>query len=92
MKNNRQSLQVWTRSLTVRAHTYFPQCVISLFVEFERLTRRRKKGFLISLKICSPMRVYGMFVVRIAKTVIRKVTRLILWQKSYEVSTAEVKK
>jgi hypothetical protein len=77
MKNNRQSLQVWTRSLTIRAHSYFLQCVISLSAEFERLTCRRKNAVLISLRICSPTRVYGMFVVRITKTVIRKVTRLI---------------
>ena len=81
MKNNRQSLQVWTRSLTVRAHSYFLQCVISIFVESEWLTCRPKRGFLISLSICSPMRVYGMFVMRITKTVIRIVTRMILWQK-----------
>jgi hypothetical protein len=55
-ENNRQSLQVWTRSLTVLAHSYFLHCVISLFVECEQLTCR-KKGFLISLRICSPMRV-----------------------------------
>jgi len=43
MKNNRQSLQVWTRSLTVRAHSYFLQCVTSLFVAFEAVNTSSKE-------------------------------------------------
>jgi hypothetical protein len=32
---NRQNLQVWTCSRTVSVHTYFLQCVVRLFAEFE---------------------------------------------------------
>ena len=43
------------------------------------------------LKICSPVRLYGLHIVQITKTVIREVKRLIFLQK-YEVSITEVER
>ena len=43
-----------------RVHVHFLQCVISLFVELVRWICGRTKEFLLLLRICSTMRVYGM--------------------------------
>ena len=67
----RQSLQVWTCWRAVSVHSYFLQRVIRLFAGFERLTYGRTKEFLLLLRICSQVRVYGMCIVEITKTEIR---------------------
>ena len=77
MENNRQSVQVWTRSRTVGVHCYFLQCIISFLVEFERLTCGRRKEFLLVLSICSAVRVCGVCTVHITKTVLKNVMRLV---------------
>ena len=59
MENSRQSLLVWTCPRTVGIHSYFPQCVIRLFLEFVRLTCGRTKEFLLLLRVYSPVSVYG---------------------------------
>lgn len=45
-----------------RVHSHLLQCVVSLFAEVEQLRRGRKKAFLLLLRICSAMRIYGMCV------------------------------
>lgn len=70
MEKNRQSLQVWICRCAV--HVHFLQCVISLFVELEQLTTDQMKEFLLLLKICSPVHVYGMCVMHTTKTVIKR--------------------
>jgi len=60
------------RSGRVLVHSYFHQYIISLLVEFERLTCRTK-AFVLLLRICRAVRVYGMCIVQITKIVIEKV-------------------
>ena len=89
LDGKQQSVKVWSSSRTVDVHSYFHQCIISLLVEFERLTCGRTKEFVLVLRICSAVRVYGMCVVQITKTVITRVMRLIFLSKN-EVRTTKL--
>jgi hypothetical protein len=62
------------RSGRVRVQSAYTLTSISVslvyFVEFERLTCGRTKEFLLLLRICSAVRVYGMYIVQITRIVI----------------------
>jgi len=51
----------------VRVHFYFLQCVVSLFAEVEQLKCGRTKAFLLLLRNCSAMHVYGLCICRLQK-------------------------
>jgi hypothetical protein len=68
LDGKQQSAQVWTLFRTLGVQFYFLQFIITLFVEFWRLTCGRTKEFLLLLQ---RMRVFEICIVRITKTAIK---------------------